>query len=321
MTSMRTKGAALFLAMSVAVPLHAQAVDPPYSIEELKFLIGSPMSEARVGQLVVEGCIEFAMNAFVISELREAGASLDLIGTLNDACVRREEVPVRPAVPIASVAVTPARSVLELGAQVRLSARVVAADGSGLTGRQIAWSSSDQGAARVTSDGLVQSRRPGLVVVSAETGGVMGQAQVRILPRTRSATGVFTTGLFVPGAGQFQVGRPARGALTLVGAAGAVAWGFMTKETTQFCASPVGAGSTCPAEDVLDESIGRPNLVVGVAAGAGLMLLSAIDAALHARGLNEQAERLRAQPFSDAGPALGFGPDGAVSASWRFHAR
>lgn len=76
--------------LSSAPSLEGQQLEPPYSVEELRIMITSPMTESRVAQLVTEGCLDFVLDAFIIADLREAGASLDLIGTLNEACV---EVP------------------------------------------------------------------------------------------------------------------------------------------------------------------------------------------------------------------------------------
>ena len=80
------------------VAAQAPAVDAPYSMEELLFLVNSPMADARVGSLVAEGCLSFEMDAFSITELRQAGASLELIGTLNEACVVQEAAPAQPPV-------------------------------------------------------------------------------------------------------------------------------------------------------------------------------------------------------------------------------
>ena len=87
------------------------------------------------------------------------------------------------------------------------------------------------------------------------------------------------------------------------------------------CASPVESGGSCPAADVLESSVDRPNLVPGVAAGAGIMLLSAIDAALYAGRQNRERDRLRDQPWTEAAPALAVGAGGALEVGWSVRVR
>jgi hypothetical protein len=76
---------------------NAQGVEAPYTLEEVRLLVASPMTEERIAQVLSEGCITFEMDAFTANELRAAGASLTLIRALNEACVRSEEVASPPA--------------------------------------------------------------------------------------------------------------------------------------------------------------------------------------------------------------------------------
>lgn len=106
----------LLLVLTAAPKLRAQAepdVNAPYSMEELLRLISSPTPEARVAQLVTQGCIAFALDAFRINDLRQAGASLELIGVLRRACFVDETNPTPPPpMPLMSPALTFAHSLV-----------------------------------------------------------------------------------------------------------------------------------------------------------------------------------------------------------------
>lgn len=297
--------------------LTAQTTEP-MTLERVESLVGGvrngQISEARAVAILGGSCIAFEVTAFVVTDLRQAGATDTLIQALNDACVDRPSV--------ASVTIEPARSIMELGSRLDFALRIVGSDGAALEDRPVVWSSTDDQVASVTRAGTVSARSPGLVEVSAEAEGQRALAQVRVLPPTYSSAGVLATGILLPGAGQFRVRRPIRGVLTVLGTAGAIAWGYGKEETTQFCLSPVGQDGTCPPSDVLREEVGRPNLVPGIAVGFALMVLSAIDASAHARSENAEAARLRADPFgSDAGLDVDVEPDGAVTTSWRIRVR
>jgi photosystem II stability/assembly factor-like uncharacterized protein len=60
-------------------------------------------------------------------------------------------------------------------------------DGSGrvLTGREVVWSSSDPGVARVDPDGMLTAVAAGTAVITAEVEGRKGTAEVTVVPRPR----------------------------------------------------------------------------------------------------------------------------------------
>lgn len=298
-------------------PLEAQNPEP-LTLERVESLVGGvrggQLSEARAIAILRESCVAFEVTAFVVADLREAGAGDALIQALNNACVDRPRV--------ASLAIQPTRSIMELGSRLEFTLSVVGSGGEALGDRAVVWSSTDSGVASVTRAGIVSARSPGLVEIAAEAEGRQARAQVRVLPPTYSSAGVLATGLLLPGAGQFRVRRPIRGALTVLATAGAVAWGYGKEETTQFCLSPVGQDGICPPEDVLREEVGRPQLLTGVAIGFAVMVLSAIDASAHARSENAEADRVRQNPFGSAeGLEFGVAPDGALTTAWRVHVR
>jgi Bacterial Ig-like domain (group 2) len=69
-------------------------------------------------------------------------------------------------VPVATVVVTPATGTIALGETQQLTATVRDADGAALTGRTIAWTSSDQTIATVSQTGVVTPVAPGAAAVT-----------------------------------------------------------------------------------------------------------------------------------------------------------
>jgi hypothetical protein len=82
--------------------------------------------------------------------------------------------------PVASVVITPARPSLDEGDTLTLSAVTADAAGHPLTGRPVAWSSSDAQVASVSSSGLVTALAPGQTTVSARSEATAGYAEVSV---------------------------------------------------------------------------------------------------------------------------------------------
>jgi hypothetical protein len=99
-----------------------------------------------------------------------------------------------------------------------------------------------------------------------------------------SASQAFGLGLVIPGGGQFYAKRPVLGILSLLGVGAGVTVAMMEKTTTTTATKsgtdPFGNPYTYP---VTTASKSHPYLVSGLAAGGGLALVSAIDAALYVR--------------------------------------
>jgi serine/threonine-protein kinase len=101
---------------------------------------------------------------------RSGGASASAVVTVSPAAVppaptatRTVEGPAR----VASVGVSPPGLSLAVGESARLTAALRAADGAALSGRPIAWTSSDSRVARVNPDGSVTAAAPGTALVTA----------------------------------------------------------------------------------------------------------------------------------------------------------
>jgi uncharacterized protein YjdB len=91
------------------------------------------------------------------------------------------DVTVTP-VPVASVAVSPSSPAIVVGRTVTLTAQALAENGQVLTGRVVSWSSSAPAIATVSSTGVVTGLRVGSVVIFASIDGVLGHANVTVVP-------------------------------------------------------------------------------------------------------------------------------------------
>jgi hypothetical protein len=88
--------------------------------------------------------------------------------------------PVRVAGSVRTVEVSPATASLNVGGTVQLSAVAKDSAGTALTGRPVAWSSSDPSVAAVSSGGVVTAVGPGTAQVAARVDGVSGAATVTV---------------------------------------------------------------------------------------------------------------------------------------------
>lgn len=88
--------------------------------------------------------------------------------------------------PVATVTVTPTRDTLAVGGSRQFSVVVRDAGGAALTGRTIAWSSSNVAVATVSSTGSVAAVSPGTVTITATSEGRTGTATVVVLARLAS---------------------------------------------------------------------------------------------------------------------------------------
>jgi uncharacterized protein YjdB len=85
-------------------------------------------------------------------------------------------------VPVASVSMSPASASVTVGQTVQLVATPRDGSGNPLTGRQIAWTSSNPALALVNGNGLVTAVAAGAVTISATSEGKSGTAAVTVTP-------------------------------------------------------------------------------------------------------------------------------------------
>jgi|GEM_PF-2031427 len=87
---------------------------------------------------------------------------------------------VQPVTPVAEVDLSATELVLPVGDQHQLFVFLKAADGTELTGRAVAWASSDPAVATVDANGRITGHRAGTAVVSATSEGKRDEALVKV---------------------------------------------------------------------------------------------------------------------------------------------
>lgn len=118
-------------------------------------------------------------------------------------------------------------------------------------------------------------------------------------PRAPSPTSAFLMGALVPGGGQYYTRRPWRGALVTGAAVAALGAGVLHERTTVRCLDAAVDGD-CPPAAIAGRETERPLLVAGIATAAGLALVAAVEAALHA---GRDARTRYLPPTPAGGPA------------------
>jgi alpha-tubulin suppressor-like RCC1 family protein len=100
-------------------------------------------------------------------------------------------VTVNPPAPVASVTIAPASATVVVGGTVPLTATTKDAAGNVLTGRAVAWTSSDAAVATVSGTGLVTGVAAGSATIMATSEGQSGTAQlsVRVISFVLLSTG------------------------------------------------------------------------------------------------------------------------------------
>lgn len=93
----------------------------------------------------------------------------------------------------------------------------------------------------------------------------------------------FLLGVVLPGSGQYYTGRTMYGLTVTTIVAGAAVGGYLFERTTIQCRAPDPSGG-CPPDAIAGTTTERPLLVPALGVGAGVMLITALEAALHAAG-------------------------------------
>jgi tetratricopeptide (TPR) repeat protein len=138
--------------------------------------------------------------------------------------------------------------------------------------------------------------------------GVPGEtADVRVVAAGPSAGTAFVVGALMPGGGQFYTGRPGLGAAVSVLAGGALATGLLYERTTIECLD--ASASVCPVDEIVSSTTERPLLAPAIGIAAGLALVAAIEAALHAGRASPTVRHVIPSGTAGAGRLL---PEGAI---------
>ena len=155
---------------------------------------------------------------------------------------------------VAAVTIVPSTATLAEGDSLDLTAVITAADGTGLTGRTVAWSSSAPGVASVDSRGRVHARAVGTATITASSEGVSGTATlvVTAVPVASVTVSPATATVFVGATLQMQA--------TLRSASGAVL---------------TGRSVTWTSDDPSIVSVNGSGLVTGFVPGSATITASA----------------------------------------------
>lgn len=117
------------------------------------------------------------------------------------------------AVPVATVSVSPASIPLVPGETSQFSATTRDAGGATLSGRAVAWSSSNAAVATVSQTGLVTAVGAGTTTISATSEGRSGTATVTVTTTAATVTQVTVT----PASASLTVGQPVQFTATVSG--------------------------------------------------------------------------------------------------------
>lgn len=112
--------------------------------------------------------------------------------------------------------------------------------------------------------------------------------QLQVVPGSLPSPGsALALGMLLPGGGQFYTGRPLGGILLLAAAGGAAAAGFLIEETDVRCLRAVEPGQSCPPDQIVGQTTSQPYLTWGLVGAGAVILGGAVEAFLHARGMDE----------------------------------
>lgn len=149
--------------------------------------------------------------------LLASGLVLLLVG-----CGGGDKGPTAPA-PVASVAIAPSNTTLLSGQSQQLTATTLAANGATLSGRAVAWNSSNPAVGTVSGTGLLSVTAAGATTITATSEGKAGTATITVIPVPVSSVVV------TPGATTILVGQTVQ--LTAV-ARDSVGGALMGREVT-----------------------------------------------------------------------------------------
>jgi uncharacterized protein YjdB len=128
------------------------------------------------------------------------------------------------AAAVASVNVTPATASITVGQTTTLTAQTLDANGNALTGRAVAWASSNPGIATVSESGVVTGVTPGDATITATSEGKSGTATVTVTPIPVASVTVDPTTVSLTTGGTQQITATPRDAQGNALADRAVTW-------------------------------------------------------------------------------------------------
>lgn len=119
-------------------------------------------------------------------------------------------------IPVARVSLTPASATLDIGRTLQLTLTPLDTNGNALTGRVIAWTSSDTSVATVSPNGLVAAVAAGVTTIRATCEGFLISAAITVTPIVVPVASVTVS----PPTATIRVGHALQLTVTLMDAAG-----------------------------------------------------------------------------------------------------
>jgi hypothetical protein len=286
--------------ISCAWPARANGQDvQPYTLDQIVRLLESGVfSDDRIIALAQENCIAFRVQGEPVRTLLSAGASVDLLNGLSEACVE---------LPVTWVMITPAELDLTIGDTVVLQAQALGPDSTQIPDIAFEWSVQDTSIAKVSADGTIAAKGIGETrVIARSEEGPEGTVDVSVtrpvavddpgveeppdsLIAGKSVGTAAALGI-IPGGGELYVGNTAKGIAILVGSAAAIGVGvLLTSEDTSdvaFTATgpPSCSETSCSYPVDVNATINETNyVVVGAAVAGALWLYGLIDGMIAAK--------------------------------------
>lgn len=285
-------GCTLLGALAVAsLARPAAAQDPAYSLDQLERLVESGIfSSERILERAAESCLGFRLEGGAEARLRRAGASDELIDGLRKVCVR---LPVR----VVEVRIGPQDLELPVGAVRALAVEALRSDSTVLEDATVVWSSADTAIADVFSNGIVIAKSLGATTISARAADdVVGTMALRVVDARDAPSGATygkspaaaaVLGTVVPGGGEFYTGNSAKGAIVLLGTAGALAAGILLSSEDTVPADPLISETcedgSCSLEVTPVSQVETNPAVLAVAVAGAFWAFGLIDGVLTAR--------------------------------------
>ncbi|MEP6573856.1 MAG: Ig-like domain-containing protein [Gemmatimonadota bacterium] len=162
------------------------------------------------------------------------------------ACGGDHTAPSATTVPVATVVVAPGTATILVGSTLQLSATLQDAAANPLTGRPVAWATSNGALATVSSGGLLTAVAAGPITVTASSGGKAGTAQITVNLVPVAAVSV------VPGSGSVSLGKSSQ----------------LTAVTTDSVGHPLtGRPVTWASDNQASVTVSSSGVVTGVAYG------------------------------------------------------
>jgi uncharacterized protein YjdB len=138
------------------------------------------------GSVVTDRAVSWTTSNAVVASVTQAGvvkalsAGTAIIAATSDGRTGSATITVTAA-PVATIALQPSSVTLQRSMTTTLTATLKDASGNVLSGRTIAWSSSDTTIARVSASGVVTAVRLGLATITATSEGRSAGASVSVV--------------------------------------------------------------------------------------------------------------------------------------------